>query len=562
MLRRSFGFCFLFFMAISASSAEDMRIPGEYLIELKVPGKEGLEKVRSSLAKTFGKTNIKELRLFQTDQRLAKIKVLEDTSTESISSFLQNHPAIQHFEPNYRVKITALPNDTDFGKLWGLHNTGQTDGEDLGRAGRDISAVAVWDQGYKGSRKVLVAVIDTGIDLEHPDLKENLYTNPGEKGSLANNGIDDDGNGFIDDYMGWNFVGKNNNPQDDHNHGTHCSGTIGASGNNGIGVVGVNWEVSLLPVKFLSDKGSGTTEDAIESVKYATLMKADITNNSWGGDDYSKLLEDAIAEARDAGILFVAAAGNDWGSDNDVTPHYPSNYDLENVISVAASTNWDWFAWFSNIGATTVDIAAPGYNILSSVTCTRDLQGVCKTPLVKYDVFSGTSMAAPHVAGAAALLKSLNPGWTYSELKARMMDTAEPVRIFDGDIVSGGRLDLESAVRGWRLPDPGPGASEWVDVPYSLESAHPYVNKFKENITIHVPGAKYMRIVFDELELEDNWDYITLSDANGLVFDEFDGAGKGIATKAVAGDTIQFQFSSDTEKTFYGYLISRVQVVK
>jgi subtilisin family serine protease len=200
-----------------------------------------------------------------------------------------------------------------------LVNTGQKDsdaaGGKEGTPGSDIHVAPLWQRGVTGSRDIVVAVIDTGMDRTHPDLMPNLYVNPGEAGALANNGVDDDGNGFVDDVSGWNFYAKNNNSNDDNRHGSHCSGTIGAAGNNGVGVVGVNWNVSLLPVKFLSGSGSGSTEGAVNAVNYATRMKVNVMSNSWGGGAPSQALKEAIEKANQAGILFVAAAGND-GSNN------------------------------------------------------------------------------------------------------------------------------------------------------------------------------------------------------------------------------------------------------
>lgn len=550
----------------SVAEKIDSTIPGEFIIQMRTAGKEGLSSLRKTLTGAVGVNKIQELRLFQTDSHLVKIKLETNRSTQSLMRSLRENSEIIHVEPNYEVKAAAVPDDASFSKLWGLQNTGQTDSEDLGRSGLDIGAIAVWNQGFTGSKDVIVAVIDSGIDLTHPDLKDNLYANPGESGELATNGVDDDGNGFIDDYMGWNFFGKNNNAHDDNNHGTHCAGTIGAVGNNGVGVVGVNWNVSLMPIKFLGAKGSGDTADAIESVKYATKMGARVLSNSWGGGGYSKLLEDAIIEARDKGVLFIAAAGNGdalgMPMNNDVDAHYPSNYEVDNVVSVAAGTNWDRRAWFSNYGKNTVDLAAPGYNIFSTIPCKRDSAGACKTPLVQYDYMSGTSMATPHVAGAAAMLLSLHPNWGYQELKDRLFSTVRPVRLFKDRMTTGGTLDLESAVRGYRLAVSGPAETEWEDVAYSLETTHPYVNELKQDITINVPGAKYIRIVFDNLELEEDWDFLTLSDANGVVYDEFDSKGSGVFSAAIPGDTVQFKFETDKSVTKYGYLVSRIQVVK
>ena len=259
---------------------------------------------------------------------------------------------------------TALPNDPSFAQEWSLQNTGQSGGT----AGIDVNATQAWDIST-GSRSVVVAVIDSGIDLTHPDLAANLWTNPGE---IAGNGIDDDRNGFVDDVHGWNFVDNNANVQDGYGHGTHVAGIIGAVGNDGVGVTGVAWRVSLMVLRVQNDLGAGTTSAVIGALRYATTMRRDfginvvVTNNSWeAAAGYSSVIEGLIREQGEAGITFVAAAGN-HGTSNDVTPRYPSNYDLPNVIAVASLSSSGVLAGSSDYGATTVDLAAPGTFILST----------------------------------------------------------------------------------------------------------------------------------------------------------------------------------------------------
>ena len=333
---------------------------------------------------------------------------------------LRANPQVEYAEPNYIVNISRTPDDPLYPDLYGLHNTGQLGG----LPGADIDAEDAWDV-TTGSRSVVVAVIDTGIDITHPDLAANIFVNPGE---IPGNGADDDHNGFIDDVHGWDFVNDDNDPKDDHFHGTHCAGTIGAVGNDGQGVVGVNWQVTLLPIKFLSAGGSGTTADAVESIEYAVAMGADITSNSWGGGDFSRALLEAILAASARDVLFVAAAGNE-GSDTDLGPHYPSGFDSPNIIAVAATDRNDELAYFSNYGATSVDLGAPGVTIKSTV------------PDGQYDVYSGTSMAAPHVAGAAALIKVVAPGLDVVQLKARLLGGVDPIPALAGKTLTGGRLN-------------------------------------------------------------------------------------------------------------------------
>ncbi|OAD21914.1 serine protease, subtilase family, partial [Candidatus Thiomargarita nelsonii] len=283
-------------------------------------------------------------------------------------------------------------------------------GQTGGTADADIDAVEAWDT-FTGSHDVVVAVIDTGVDYNHVDLVDNRWINVGE---IAGNGIDDDGNGFVDDVYGYDFVYGDSDPMDGHSHGTHCSGTIGGVGNNSIGVAGVAHTVRIMAVKFLDDSGSGSTDDAIESVLYAVDNGAHILSNSWGGDDFSQGLEDAISYANDHDVLFVAAAGND-GRDTDVSPHYPSSYDVPNVLAVAATDHNDAKPSWSNYGLTSVDLGAPGVDTLST------------EPGNSYGYKSGTSMATPHVSGAAALVKGYNPGLSALDIKSLIMDSVDPV---------------------------------------------------------------------------------------------------------------------------------------
>jgi subtilisin family serine protease len=327
-------------------------------------------------------------------------------------------------EADSLVFADAMPSDPSFGSLWGLHNTGQSSGlEDA-----DIDAPEAWSLST-GSRDVIVGVIDSGIDHFHPDLSANMWTNPGE---IPGNGIDDDGNGYKDDLRGWDFYGDDDDPMDENGHGTHCAGTIGAVGDNGTGVAGVNWEVSLVGLRFLSAGGSGSTSDAVEAVNYARKLGLSLTSNSWGGGSYNATLEQAIRSAGEAGQLFVAAAGND-ATDNDLTPHYPSSYALDNVIAVASTTRADALSSFSCFGRTTVDLAAPGTDILSTI------------PGAAYGTKSGTSMATPHVAGAAALLYSISPGRGHVDIKEVLLQTADPLPVLNGLCVSGGRLNVSRA---------------------------------------------------------------------------------------------------------------------
>lgn len=288
----------------------------------------------------------------------------------------KNNPLVQFAEPNFVYSLDLLPNDPEFSKLWGLHDTGQFGGS----LGNDIDAPQAWDI-MRNSSAIVVGVIDTGVNYNHPDLAANMWRNPGE---VPNNNIDDDHNGLVDDYYGYDFstclrfnaIGvcnqtkpRDGDPIDDTGHGTHVAGTIGAVGNNNLGVTGVSWNARIMAIKALTPVG-GLTSDLIDAVNYATTMNVKLTSNSWGGGGFSQSLYDAIQAARDADALFIAAAGNGGsdgiGDNNDASPHYPSSYNLQNIIAVAATDFEDSLTSFSNFGATSVDLAAPGDLILST----------------------------------------------------------------------------------------------------------------------------------------------------------------------------------------------------
>jgi thermitase len=341
----------------------------------------------------------------------------------------ENEPLVQDSNP---IQILATPNDPNFTELWGLHNTGQTILGTSGRAGADINASRAWDIST-GSNSIIVAVVDTGVNYNHSDLSANIWTNPGE---IPGNGIDDDHNGYIDDVHGWNFLTNTSDPLDDNGHGTHVSGTIGAVGNNGIGVAGVNWHVRIMPLKFLNFEGSGSTSGAISSILYANANGASVISNSWASTNFSQPLKDVI-DASPA--VVVCAAGNDGGN-NDIidvvkhTPQYPASYTSANIISVAATNQTDQRASFSNYGAISVDLAAPGTNILST-----DFSG-------GYSYKQGTSMATPHVSGVAALVKSVNPQLTNVEIKKIILDHVDVLPSLAGLVNTSGRLNAYKSV--------------------------------------------------------------------------------------------------------------------
>ena len=307
-----------------------------------------------------------------------------------------------------------------------------TDGQSGYTQDADIDATEAWAIGSGGAHTVVVGVIDSGIDYNHEDLQGRIWTNPGE---IAGNGIDDDGNGYIDDVHGYDFVNDDGDPIDDNGHGTHCAGTIGATGNNGIGVAGVHWGpgLQMMALKFLSGGGSGSTSGAIAAIDYAVLMGATLTSNSWGLSTFSQALHDAIAAAEAQGQLFVAAAGND-NTDIDASPSYPASYDLAAIIAVAAFDSYGARYYSSNYGQATVHVGAPGSDIYS-------LQSGGG-----YTSLSGTSMACPHVAGAASLLWSRFPSLSADDIKQSILLSATPSAALEGKCTTGGVLNLYGAL--------------------------------------------------------------------------------------------------------------------
>jgi len=327
---------------------------------------------------------------------------------------------VEYIEPNYTYHTLAIPTDDRYPEQWGLKN---------------IDAEKAWDI-TKGSKNVIVAVIDTGVDYNNKDLKENMWVNEQELNGKA--GVDDDGNGFVDDIYGYDFVNNDSDPIDDHSHGTHCAGVIGA-GHNGFGTVGINANVRIMALKFLDKKGSGETEGAIKSIMYAVNNGARVLSNSWGGDDGGQALQDAIVYARDRGVLFVAAAGNEYNN-NDKKPTYPASYKVDNVLSVAAINKNNKKASFSNYGLS-VNVAAPGVSILSTVLNNS------------YKSYDGTSMACPHVAGAAALLLSYE-NLNYLQIKERIVLTSDYVESLKNYTSNAGKLNINNMLRNIQPPRP------------------------------------------------------------------------------------------------------------
>ena len=379
-------------------------------------------------------------------------------SPETVASEYRSMPEVEYAEPSYVIDLDPVasadeqyddegeddddppvvrrgsggegqqPNDPLFKEQWSLLNTGQR----AGKSGADVCATRAWAK-TQGSRKVVVAVIDTGVDYNHQDLQNNIWTRPASLAPYVDAEL-----GAFDDRHGFDAADNDGDPMDDNGHGTHCAGIIGAEGDNSDGIAGVNWMVEIMPLKFLSRNGSGTTKDAIECINYVVARKkagvnVRIISASWGSTAQSRALGDAIKRAGEEGILFVAAAGNS-STDNDRQPHYPSNYQHPNVVSVAALTRLDVLARFSNYGAKTVHIAAPGAEIMST------------WPQNEYEEHSGTSMATPVVSGVAALILSVNPDLSVTQLRQRLLESVDKLPALDGKVSSGGRVNAARAV--------------------------------------------------------------------------------------------------------------------
>ncbi|MBL8809581.1 MAG: S8 family serine peptidase [Planctomycetaceae bacterium] len=384
---------------------------------------------------------------------LERITLPAGMSTDAALAMYRNNPLVQYAEPNWTYTASYVSNDpyyTTSSRLWGMYSDDSP--ASVGPTGTTNSfgsqAEEAWDAGFVGSDNVYVGIIDEGFEYSHPDLVDNAWTNPFD----APDGIDNDGNGYIDDIHGWDFFSNDNSVYDGtgDDHGTHVAGTIGASGGNGVGVAGVNWNITMISTKFLGPNG-GSTSGAVQALDYLTDMKVRhginivASNNSWGGGGFSQALLDAINRAANQGILFIAAAGNS-NVNNDTTASYPSNYSTvsgagyEAVVAVAAIDSAGAKASFSSYGATTVDIGAPGVSINSTL------------PSGTYGSYSGTSMATPHVTGAVALYAAANPGATASQIRTALLNTATPTASLNGITATGGRLNV-SALMG-AVPTP------------------------------------------------------------------------------------------------------------
>jgi subtilisin family serine protease len=397
------------FIIVDAGSAKTLYREGELLIRLTTAT---LRETNAKKIDLLSSMNVKVKKHYNLNQ-IYLIQIPEKESVIHALKRLRNFKSIDIVEPNYIRHAKFLPNDPLFDNQYYLQT---------------IQSQQAWDI-TSGSSSILIAVIDSGIDYNHEDILNNIWKNLNEdwsNGSPGHNGIDDDGDGYVDNYYGINTIDNSGNTMDILGHGTHVAGIIGAVGNNGIGIAGINFNVSMMPLKIIDDEGNGTVAEEIEAIEYARKNNVRIMNMSFGGYDYSEIEKSVIESSTD--ILFIASAGNEKNN-NDSNPLYPASYAASNMISVAATDANDNLASFSNFGIRSVDIAAPGVNILSTF------------PGDSYESLSGTSMSAPVVTGVAGLILTSNSGLTPVQVKDRILRTSDQVQGLHDKILTGGRIN-------------------------------------------------------------------------------------------------------------------------
>lgn len=546
--------------AMAASNLTKVeQVPGEFIVKLK---DDVSVKNFKNKNKNINKNILQNFASIKKDFEISQhhYLLLKSNSSQKILTMeqLQNIADFAWVEPNYiyhiegfedhlktniiQKQIQTTPQDALYSKLWGLSNVNQT----------DISAEKAWDL-EQGSKDIKIAIIDTGIDYNHEDLKNQIWTNDAELNGKE--GVDDDQNGVIDDIHGAGFIDGQSfgNPIDDHSHGTHCAGTI-AGEHNDIGVAGVMHQVTLVPVKFLSATGSGSTADAISAIQYATKIGVDIMSNSWGGGGYSKALEDAIKEAQKKGIIFVVAAGNN-GSNNDEAPSYPSSYNLDNVISVGAYGVDDKIAYFSNYGKKSVHVFAPGVGIVSSVLNNS------------YKSYSGTSMATPHVAGVIGLYLSKFGHQDPKLMRELLMRSTVKSAVFDGMAQSSGRVNAYNLLAQVYPRIVRPNEKTWKVKSLSgffrsnnFEINSSYAPNTEIKFQYKVAGAKFIRIVFDQFNIESNNSKLSIYDNTGKLVEIISGVhDEKFKSRYFRGDALTLVFTGDGVPDGQKILVNKIE---
>jgi thermitase len=534
-------------MTTGLNAAEAIRyVPGEIIVKFKA-GVNAKSFFQNKSITSLGLAPKREIKLSY--QSLNVLSVGSDKSLQSALATLKNNPDVVYAEPNFIYSIAvmpkeksaitkklekspfadlnaATPDDPSFGQLWGIRNTGSNEPQGkAGVEGADVNALKAWDI-TRGSHAVRIAIIDTGVDYTHPDLKGN-----------------------VDAEHGFNFVNNTKDAMDDHGHGTHCAGTIGAIHDNKVGVAGVMADVTIIPLKFLDATGSGSLEAAVKAIDYATELNVDLMSNSWGGGGRSEALFEAIKRASDKGIIFTAAAGNST-SNNDTTPSYPASYESPNVISVAALTAQNDLAYFSSYGRNTVHIAAPGHNILSTVKGGG------------YEIMSGTSMATPHVSGVLGLLLAKEGRLPHEVMRERLTMTGVPVAALRGKTQTASRIDAYNLLTDTRPERSGPKNDQWrtVKLDQAFESEHPYKENSALKKVFQFQGAKYVRVKVAKFDLESGYDYVRIADGAGNTLEKVSGTGEKYTSDFVEGDTVELDFVSDRSINKWGYQILEVEI--
>lgn len=518
-------------------------VPGEYVVLLRPQAELG--PVLKALA-------VDRLQIEERSIQLIKVPELTSLAVTPILDQLKHLPEVELIEPNYIYELqvadvseplAASANDPELLKSWGLLNQGQPDGWGRpGRPGFDVGAAKAWPQ-QTGSKDIVVAVIDSGLNLRHPEFEGNLWIN--EKESKGVPGVDDDQNGYVDDIHGYDFVNSDGDPMDDHGHGTHVTSIIGAKGDNQVGSAGVAWNLSLMPLKFATKEGKGNLELGLKAIQYATRMGARIINNSWGGQGPSEILTKVVEDANRRNVLFVAAAGNS-GWDNAEKPIYPASLKNENVISVAAYDPHGQLWNGSCYGSSTVHLGAPGF----------DVWGLWGS---QYRKATGTSMAAPHVSGVAALVLSQEPQLNVRELKQRLLETAKSIPPLEGKIMGAGSVDAFYAINR-RIPPPSDANPNlWPNKkPLSISSAHPYVDNQEVEWEVKVEGAKEISLYFETFDLESRKDFVELHDQTGRKLFSLTGkTGQGWSP-IVSGDRVRVVLKADPFRHGNGFDLTQV----